>query len=127
MKYTPELYAEALISSWEYAPEKNRKTLLAQFLRMLKKHGAASQIQKILEIVATTLTRKNGGNVVRLEFAREPSDKTLRTVAGFLSKKDFVKSAMNTTIGAGVRITINEEQELDYSLEHKLKQMFEHV
>lgn len=127
MNYTPELYAEALIASWDTAEEKDRKDLPSRFLKILKKHGNIKQASKVLDIVTRKLTLRGGGNVVELEFAREPSEKILRLVAEFLTKKDFVKSSINPSIGAGVRITVNEEQELDYSLEHKLKQMFAHI
>ena len=124
MKYSLQLYAEALLSVWGDAPDKSKKDLLTQFLKVLKKHGDTKYAKRILEIIQKELTIKNGGKVIKLEFARTPNDKTLKAVSGFLSKKDFVKIIINPALGAGLRITTNEEQELDYSLEHRLKQMF---
>lgn len=127
MKYSPQLYAEAFLSVFAGSPEKNRKDLLDRFLKVLKKHGDIKYAKRILELIQKELTVKNGGKIVRLEFARTPSDKILKAVSGFLSKKDFVTVVINPSLGAGVRIVTNEEHELDYSLEHKLKQMFKYV
>lgn len=127
MKYSPQLYAEAFLSVLYSAPDKNKKDLLERFLKVLKKHGDIKYAHRIIELIQKELTVKGGGKVIKLEFARTPSDKTLKTVSGFLSKKDFVKIVINPSLGAGVRVTANEEKELDYSLEHKLKQMFKYV
>lgn len=127
MKYSPQLYADAFLSVLDGSTDKNKNDLLDRFLKVLKKHGDAKYAKKILVLIQKELTVQNGGKVIRLEFARAPSDKSLKTVSGFLSKKDFVKIVINPSLGAGLRITTNEEHELDYSLEHKLKQMFKYV
>lgn len=127
MKYSPQLYAEAFLSVWNNAPDKNKKDLLDKFLKVLKKHGDTKYAKRILELIQKDLTIKNGGKVVKLEFARTPNYKMLKIVSGFLSKKDFIKIIINPFLGAGLRITINEEQELDCSLEYKLKRMFKYV
>lgn len=127
MKYTPSLYAEAFLSVWDTASPHERKTLCARFANILKKHNNTKCAATIMETIEKKLAVKNGGRAIRLEFARAPSEGALHAAAGFLSKKDFVKIAIDPALKAGIRITLNEEQELDYSLERKLKQMFAHI
>ena len=127
MKYTPSLYADAFLDLWEKTHERDKKTLCARFAHVLRKHGNAKHAAWIVETIEKKLTVKHGGRMIRLEFARTPSESALRAAAGFLSKKDFVKIAIDPALKAGIRITLNEEQELDYSLERKLKQMFAHI
>lgn len=124
MKHRPRHYAEAFVDLYRSTPATDRESVLKRFVAVLSEHGMLRYRTEIVRRVLQQLLREEGGRSIRLEFARVPSDDLLHTAARFLSKKDIVETAVNKELGAGVRVTINESQELDMSLKRALEEMF---
>ena|SRR3989338_3990644 len=111
MKYSPAVYAKAF---WEVRPDAER------FLNVVHKNGDFSRVDKIVAALEAIATHEQGGRMINLEFARETE---LAEKFKFKSH-DHVRVAINPALVAGVRITIDGEQELDQSLQRKLNTLW---
>lgn len=111
MKYAPSIYAKAFL---ETEPEPKR------FLQAVARNGDLAKIDKIVTAIEELVTKKHGGHTIALEFARK-SDLAEKFK---FSAKDHVRVSINPSLVAGVRITIDGEQELDESLQRKLNNLW---
>ncbi len=124
MKYTPQHFAHAFVDLYQNGSEGDRKKLVKRFIEVLVYHGMFRHRNEIIKVIHEMLTTRNGGKLIRIEFARTPSDDLLHAAAGFLAKKDLVETVANPALGAGMRVTINGTKELNMSLAHILNSMF---
>ncbi|MBI3589470.1 MAG: F0F1 ATP synthase subunit delta [Candidatus Liptonbacteria bacterium] len=122
MKYSPKNYALALAKSLEKA--KDEKPLISNFLKLVKKNGDQKSFPKILEAFKKIEIKKNGGSQIKIEFAREASEAQIKSITKKFSRKDWIETSLNPSLVAGVRITFDDERELDGSLNRKLHKLF---
>lgn len=133
MKHKPEIYAAALSRVLSENKE-SEDGILNNFLRAVRKNGDWVGISKILRAVETRFVKNRGGRMVLVESARDlPEDmkkeflKVFSAKGGFASgekKEDKIAFINNANIIAGARVTINGEQELDFSFRRKLNKLF---
>jgi len=111
MKYKPKQYARALM--------RVKKLDISIFLALLKKNGDIKKLKEILIASEKLLLEKSGNKKVVVETAR-------KTSAGkqFVEKGDILEEKINPDLIAGVKITINGEQQLDFSMKKILNNIF---
>jgi len=124
MKYRPADYAEALNATLSGLKAGEEASVFKNFIQLVEKNGDRSSLPKILTEMESLIAKKEGGRVVTLEFAREPQNAILAKMKKEFGAKDIVNVRTNATLVAGVRITIDGEQELDLSLNRRLRGMF---
>ena len=107
MKNTTKTYAEALAHS---------------LLKNLEERGEVRKADRIVSMAEDLFLKKSGGRKIILETARPMDTKDLR--AAFVKKEDMVQERVNPKLIAGVRIIIDNEKQLDFSLAKKLENMF---
>ena len=105
MKYKAKEYAMAIAQA--------KKFNLQKFLRLLEKNGDTKKMKEIVALVEKMKYRK-----VVIETAR-----TVKTNWRF-GKHDKIEEKISPELLAGVRITINGETQLDFSLKNKLDKIF---
>lgn len=115
MKYTPETYARAF---WESNPD------IGKFLKVIVRNGDWGGIRKIVSSITKSAVKKNGGRFVEVSFAREMPVAVIDSIKEKFDKKDKVDVKIDSSILAGVRITIDGEKELDISLQRKLNKLW---
>ena len=118
MKYAPKIYAQAFLEALP-AGEAG-KPFIKRFLQVIEKNGDSARLDKIVEAIEELETKKQGGRMIHIELARNPE---LAKQFKFQSK-DNVKVSVNPSLVAGVRITIDGEQQFDGSLIRKLNKIF---
>lgn len=123
MKYTPQDYARAISKALDRNPGENDKIIKAS-AAIINRNNDRRLFPKIVSELKTLLVKKGGGRHVRVEFAREPSIKDVETVAALFNKKDWIESSVSPELIAGLRVTIDNQKELDNSLSHKLHKIF---
>jgi len=124
MKYSPEIYAKALIEVFEKIPSNEKDSAIKRFLEIINSNGDMKRIDKIVNLVSKYLTLKAGGHHVVIEVARELPEKTTKEIVKKFQDHDQIEISINPYLIAGTRITINGESELDNSLTRKLKKIF---
>jgi F0F1-type ATP synthase delta subunit len=123
MKYPPETYVRALEEVLRKTPGEKKDRIIKNFVRIIAKNGDLPQIKKINGYLEKISVKERGGRIIKLEFARTLPEKEISKIAGKFSEKDLIKTIINPKIVAGVRITVDDEKELDNSLEKKLKKL----
>ena len=122
MKYSLNNYVDAFTGVLK---KTSQEKATSGFLRLLKKTGDIKSADKIFTAVHKKMINLEGGRWVKVETARDISENKLKELKGKFSKKDHTVFNINPELVAGVRVTINGEEELDSSLDSKLKRLFQ--
>ena len=120
MKYSINNYVQAFTEVVKKTPQERA---VNGFIKLLKKTGDIKHSKKILEAVHKKIVNEKGGKWVNIEVARESALKKEGLELNF-SNKDYVDFQMNPELVAGIRIIVDGEEELDNSLNNKLKKLF---
>lgn len=121
MKYKARIYADALVSA--ALDEKiDDKKLVVNFLKLLGKNQDFKKAKEIIFLTETLLLKKTGNKKVIIETARKIEAKNI--VKSFIKKGDIVQKKITPGIVAGIKLTVNGEKQLDYSLQKKLNEIF---
>ena len=94
--------------------------IVENFLTLLKKNQDIKKAKEIVALTENILLKKTGNKKVMLEMARKNSV-VLRSV---IKKNDIVEEKINPALIAGIKIIIDEEKQLDFSLQKKLNKIF---
>lgn len=124
MKYSPRLYARAFVETVAAAPGEKQGRLLVRFLQVIKKNGDWPLRKKIFRQTRKLMIKKAGGRIITLEFAREVSKEPVEKLQNSFSAKDYIETTVRPELLAGVRILIDEDRELDFTLKKKLRKLF---
>ena len=124
MKYSVSNYVKAFVEIAADLKPLEMERALSSFVNVVSKNGDLPHMDKIVDEIHRELVTGNGGRWVELEVAGEASIPLLEKFTKSFSSKDHVANAINSSLVAGVRITIDREYELDNSLSGKLKKMF---
>ena len=119
MRYSVNNYVSAFVQTVKTAPH----GAVGGLVKLLKKTGDIKHSKKIVEAVHKKLVNEKGGKWVNIEVARDSALKK-ETFYHKFSEKDHVDFQINPELVAGVRITVNGEEELNNSLQNKLSKLF---
>jgi|SRR3989338_2036528 len=116
-KYNIKNYAMALAGT-----KSDNKDAAQRFLELLRKHGQFKNAKKIVELAQKYYLEKRGNKKITLETARKTE---LKTILKSLQKEgDMVEEKISPELVAGVKVVINDEKQLDFSLKNKLDNIF---
>ena len=121
MRYSINNYVEAFSQALK---EGTQKDVSAGFVRLLERNGDIKHFKKIIEAVYKKMVNDKGGKWVNIETARALPKNKLGSLSRKFLKKDHIDFKINPELIAGIRITVDGQDELDNSLNNKLKKMF---
>ena len=124
MKHSSRLYARALsqlIAQTDRSHEAEK--ISKNFLALLKRNGDSRKIREIIQLTEIELAHQKGGRHIVVETAR-PMDDIRKQLKAWLRPEDIVEEKINSTLVAGVRLTIDGETQVDASLKSQLDQLF---
>ncbi len=124
MRYSPALYAKSLYEVLNFSKPEDAEKIFKNFWRTLKKNGDESRIDVIVDLFEKKVVRSTGGRVVVLETARDLDPEVEKKFLSQFEKNDLVKKRLNQSLVAGVRIELDGEKELDFSLARRFRKMF---
>lgn len=123
MKYKSKIYARALV---DVLSDKkilaHEKKIVDNFLNILRKNRDIHKIKEIIFLAENLLFKKTGKRKIVLETARKIGKKNI--LESFLKDGDFLEEKIDVEIIAGIKIVINNNRQLDFSLEKKLQEIF---
>ncbi len=125
MKYKSKDYAKALVELIlkETTPTQEKK-LSDNFLKLLEKNRDNSKAKKIIDLAESLFFKKTGRKKIILETARKMGSEQ-KGLFGFLVKRgDIVQEKINKELIAGVKITVNNEKQIDFSMLKKIQNIF---
>ena len=98
----------------------SQKELISRFLKLLEKNGDFKKAKEIISLAESLYLKKLKRRKIILETAR----KIKNLKESFTENGDVVEEKINTDLVAGLKITINGERQLDFSLSKKLNDIF---
>jgi hypothetical protein len=123
MKYAPHVYARAfaaVIAKGEVSSER----ALKQLVQVVERYGDTGSWDAIVREVRKVLVHDAGGRLVRIEMARVVPKALIQSIQGTFAVEDDISLAVRPELIAGMRVVVDDELELDGSLQHKLNVMF---
>lgn len=125
-KISVDSYATAFVSALKGTGSKEK--ILEKFIETIRRHNNWSRRHQILAACEKKWRRAEGKSLVIIESARELSTvQRTQLLAQFKNKNHDVEYTINPSLIAGVKILINDEKQLDGSLNNKLRKIFAEV
>lgn len=123
MQKKSKIYAKALVALIVKSKSiKEQQEMASMFLEYLEKHREIKKAKEIISLAEKIYFQKTGKKKVILESARDISDSAISKK--MLKNGDFVQKRINPALIAGVKIIINHEKQLDFSLKNTLEKVF---
>jgi F0F1-type ATP synthase delta subunit len=123
MKYKVKDYAKAL-SEFLVAKDVDEKKLASGFIKLLEKQGDLGKAKEILEKTEIFLAKKHGKKAITFETARKLTDHQKKSFSKFVEKGDVVKEKINPDLIAGIKIVVDGNKQIDYSMKNKINKIF---
>jgi F0F1-type ATP synthase delta subunit len=121
MKYKSRDYAKTLVEIM--IDGKDNAKMVAGFLEFVKKNRDEKKLREILKLAEKLYFKKTGNKKIVLETARAQNFKNSDLLENLVKKGDIVEEKINKDLIAGVKIVVNEEKQLDFSLFKKLQEL----
>src|SRR3989344_841986 len=123
MKSKPKIYARVLVDVMMSKKNTgNEKKIVDNFLKLLKKNVDVKNAMEIIRLAEVFILQKTGNKKITLETAREIGRKNI--FKEIVRRHDIVEEKIDPELIAGIRITVNGEKQLDFSLKNKLDKIF---
>ena len=119
MRYSPKQYALAILDLMTHKKAEDSK-IAKNFLKLLEKNGDIKKAKHILVLAEALYFKKTDTRKITIETARK-----IKNVSKiFAEKGDVIEEKINPDIIAGLKIIINGEKQLDFSLKNRLEEIF---
>ncbi len=118
-KYKAKAYAKALV---DLDTSTEDKKVVNNFLKLLERNGDMKKFREIIALAQKLLLQKTGNKKIALETARKINAKD--AAKSFIKKGDMVEEKINPALIAGVKIVVDGNRQLDFSLKNKLDSIF---
>lgn len=119
MKHNYKIYAKALVRALDLKISEEK--IISNFLNLLKKNNDLSQIKKIIDYAEKLLYEKSNQKKITVEVARNYENLINRFKEIF--PNDDILLKINPSLIAGLKILINNEKQIDFSLKNKLNKI----
>lgn len=125
MNYSPKNYSQALcdaVLSAKNGGEQDK--FIRNFLDLLRKNRDQRKISDILALSEKIISHRTGVRKIVVESARPLSARNKKMIEDIINPGDNVERKVNKDLVAGIKITINDEMQLDGSFSKKIKNIF---
>ncbi len=125
MKIKSKIYSKILVDLIiEKKTPAEQKKVIDRFFKFLEKNGDLKKTREIISLSEILLFKKTGDRKITLETARPLVAVSNVKSSLKIKKGDFISNKINPDIIAGIKITVNSEKQLDFSLKSKLDRIF---
>lgn len=122
-KISVDSYAAAFISALTGTGAKEK--IVERFIETIRRHNDWSRRHQIIAACEKKWRKIEGKSLITIESARELSkERYAQLTKHFKDKKSDIESRINPSLIAGVKILIDDEKQLDGSLNSKLQKIF---
>lgn len=124
MKYSPKIYARSFCEVLKKTSSfKQQEKIVNNFVKVVVKYDDHHRFNQILDEIRKLLIKERGGKNILLEFARKIPQQVEQLIKNCFSEKDFVNVRINRFLVGGVRVVVDEEKELDYTVRKIIKEL----
>ncbi|MDO8639382.1 MAG: F0F1 ATP synthase subunit delta, partial [bacterium] len=124
MTYSPKDYAQSFCDVILKTKSENKiGHSIKNFLDLVRRNRDQKKLKEIIDLAENIINQKTGRRKITIESARELKGKNKKTADSCIRKTDKVERKINPDLLAGVRITINNEFQIDGSFSNKIKKV----
>lgn len=125
MKYKSKDYAKALVGLiLKETTLTQEKKLSDNFLNLLKKNRDSSKAKEIINLAELLFFKKTGKKKIILEIARKMDSEQKNLFKYLVKKGDIIQEKINKELIAGIKIIVNDEKQIDFSMLKKIQNIF---
>ena len=125
MKYKSKDYAKALVGLiLKETTFTQEKKLSDNFLNLLKKNRDSSKAKEIINLTESLFFKKTGKKKFILEIARKMDSEQKNLLKYLVKKGDIIQEKINEELIAGIKIIVNDEKQIDFSMLKKIQNIF---
>lgn len=121
MKFAFRTYAKAFLEAVK-ENSGNEDILVKRFVSLVERHGLGKHTLSIIEAVEEEVTKARGGKLITIETARMLSASLRNELLALVRPEDRAIEKINPELISGVRITVNGSQEIDTSLQKRIRE-----
>lgn len=119
MKNKVKIYAKVLA---DLVLDGAKKNITDNFIKLLVKDNYLHKSGEIIALAENIILKRKDNKKIILQTARKTDTKQF--INSFYKKGDLVQEIIDPEIIAGVKVIINNEKQLDFSLRKKLEEVF---
>jgi len=125
-KSKTKIYAKALAEVIAKGPVSAQEASAWQinFVKILVKAGLEKRANEILDLSESMILKNKGNKKIIFEAARRLTRDNKALLKQFVKEGDIVKEKINRELIAGVKVIVDGERQLDYSMQDKLQSIF---
>ncbi|MBI2056150.1 MAG: F0F1 ATP synthase subunit delta [Candidatus Sungbacteria bacterium] len=124
MKYTIKQYAEALYNALEKKKAKEAAEIGRRFFAVVRKNGDSPRMELILREFHKEYLKQKNLRAVKIEMASAVPARVKREIKNILGGEIMFTEQENSSLGAGIRITIDGEILIDASAKKQLEKIY---
>jgi F0F1-type ATP synthase delta subunit len=125
MNYSSKNYADAFcLAVLAVKTDEARDNCIKNFLDLLRKNRDHRKMNEIFSLAEKIISQKTGARKVVVESGRPLSAQNKKLIEGMIKPGDYVEKKINKDLVAGIKVTINDELQLDGSFSKKIKNIF---
>jgi F0F1-type ATP synthase delta subunit len=127
MRYSIQNYAKALAEVLAAAHGEDGSFIQKNFLELLRRSGDEAHLSKIVAEAERIMRAKDGTKRIVVHVARKQKQSARELVKHLVGPHDAVEEAIDPSLIAGMKVTMNDEMMFDGSLKTKLEAMFGNI
>ncbi len=124
MRYTVQQYASALYQAVRGKSKEEEKETIRRFMEILQRCRETPKLARILRSIEEIYLREHGLKKVAVESASPLSEEVRVEIERILGKEISLHETVSPTLGAGVKILVNDELLIDASAKRQIERLF---
>lgn len=124
MTNSAHTYAVVFLESVGKLSGTDQGEAVERFVSIVHRQGWGRRLSQIVEEIERLVVKKAGGKYVELSIASGSSEGLLKELRSHFTNKDKVITKVDPSLIAGVRVTVDGEKELDWSMRRRLDSLF---
>lgn len=124
MKYTVKQYAEALYGALEKKKAKEAAEITRRFFSIVRKNGDSPRMELIFRAFQKEYLKQKKLRAVDIEMASAVPARVKRDIKTILGGEIVFTESENPAVGAGIRITVDEDILIDASAKKQLEKIY---
>lgn len=117
-----KIYAQAL-AEVAMSKKENKKSV-DNFLALVKKNSLERKLKEIVVLAEKIILEKQGKKNIVFQTARKVTLAQKKLLTGVAKEGDVIKETISPELIAGVKVVVNENKQLDMSMQKKLQEIF---
>lgn len=123
MKYSPRIYAAALVEALDGKSAEEQKNIAKRFWQTAARNRDKQKLGRILKEAEKIILKNTNTAKVQIESSEPVSTRTKHEIKDLLDKKVLFSEKTSPELFAGIKILINDELLIDATAQTRLSKL----